>query len=378
MSTAGHRKRTRTFQLLIAVASLAAVLLVVLSYPPSFSSRRPPTESEMVVSYFAENLGEASLCEKISWAAYQRYNVLFGGGGASYTRSDCYQSVAVRRHAPAVCWKVRPLVDVNPESSGYSALSCRRHATQGGREYVPLADETLIRAFDVMGYDVDRLYLEGVIGPAIVPADVYRSLEREAVTVDRVQENLAHPNAAVTADDRNYLAHFAAVTARDARWCERIPERQAVATQVIPFRDWCYFTVAFNTQDTSLCRRMTPAAAEPRVIHAKAAGVRPDIAEQLSAHADCERIDKRVGPRLRYGPEVPQDPVQIQRLIVALGHEMPRARDLPAYEIAAYYARFLDALQVDSSPDPRRAVARATLVGRVTALRGLPEPGHRD
>jgi hypothetical protein len=131
MSTAGHRKRTRTFQLLIAVASLAAVLLVVLSYPPSFSSRRPPTESEMVVSYFAENLGEASLCEKISWAAYQRYNVLFGGGGASYTRSDCYQSVAVRRHAPAVCWKVRPLVDVNPESSGYSALSCRRHATQG-------------------------------------------------------------------------------------------------------------------------------------------------------------------------------------------------------------------------------------------------------
>lgn len=372
MRTSDHPFGAKKYRLLAAAVALIAAILFLLTWAPYFGSHRLPTESEMVFSYFAESLGEAALCEKVSWAAFQRYSVLFAGGGASFARSDCYESVAIRNHDPAVCWKVRPLVDVNPVSAGYSALACRHRVTQGGRSYVSLLPETVIRAFNALGYDVDQLHLEGVIEPAIRPTDVYRSLEREPGIVDRVQQALAHPNVTLSSDDKSFLVHFAAATSGDARWCERIPESQPVATEEIPFRDWCYLTVAFNTQDARVCERMAPAAAEAKVITAKAAGVRPDIAEQLSARAQCARIDKWIGPRLRYGPEVPQDPLQTQRLIAALGRDMPHARDWPPYEIAAYYARFLDALQADPSADPRHEAARAKLIGRIAALPEMP------
>ena len=138
---------------------------------------------------------------------------MFGGGGASYARSDCYEAVAVRNRDRAVCWNVRPLVDIDPLSAGYSALSCRRRVTQGGGGQISLAPEKLTRAFDVLGYDVDTLHLEGVIGPAIRPADVYRGLERKPGMVERVAQALAGPDAALSAEDQNFLVHLAAVTA---------------------------------------------------------------------------------------------------------------------------------------------------------------------
>ena len=372
MRSPDHRFWARKYRLLAAAGALIAAVLFLVTWAPYFGSHRLPTESEQVFSYFAENLGEAALCEKISWAAFQRYSVLFGGGGASFARSDCYESVAIRKHDPAVCWNVRPLVDLNPVSAGYSALSCRHRVTQGGRGYVSLLPETVIRAFNALGYDVDQLHLEGVIEPAIRPTDVYRSLEREPGIVDRVQQALTRQGATLPSDDNSFLAHLAAVTAGDARWCDRIPAHQALATEEVPFRDWCYLTVAFNTRDARICERMAPAAAEAKVIEAKLKEVQRDIAEQLSARAQCARIDNWTGPRLRYGAEVPQDPLQTQRLIAELGHDMPRARDWPPYEIAAYYSRFLDALQADPQGDPRRDAARAKLVGRISALPGIP------
>jgi hypothetical protein len=372
MSTPVHPHWASKYRLLAAGSALVVAILALLTWAPYFGSHRLPNQSEMTFSYFAESLGEASLCRKISWEAFQRYGVLFGGGGASFARSDCYESVAVRNRDPAVCWQVRPLVDVNPVSPGYSALACQRRVRQGGRGYVTLAPEIVVRAFTVLGYDVDELYREGVIEQAIRPTDLYRSLEREPGVVDRVQQAFARPDAVLPAEAKDYLAHLAAVAAGDAHWCERIPDKRAVATEDIPFRDWCYYTVAFNTLDVRVCKRMTPAAAEPKVINAKAAGVRPEIAEQFSMHAQCDRVDQRVGPRMHYGPEVPQDPAQTERLIAALGYAMPRARDWPPYQIAAYYARFLDALQARSPPDPRRDSARAKLVGRLTALAQIP------
>jgi hypothetical protein len=51
---------------------------------------------------------------------------------------------------------------------------------------------------------------------------------------------------------------------------------------------------------------------------------------------------------------------------------MPRARDWPPSEIAAYYARFLDALQSGPQDDRMRAAARAKLIARINALPGAP------
>jgi len=360
----------KSWLLVAAGACVASALFLI--WAPYFRSHRPPSESDRIFNYFAENLGEPALCEKISWAAFQRYSVLFAGGGASFARSDCYESVAIKKKDPAVCWRVRPLIDVNPLSDGYSALSCRRHVMQGGGSSVSIAPETLIRAFKSLGYDADELPREGVIGPAIRPEDVYRRLADESGIVARVEQALSRPDAALAVADKNYLAHLGAMSSGDARWCERIPVSATVATEVIPFRDWCYLTVAYNTMDARLCAHMTPAAAEAAVIRAKSHGVRPEIAEQLSARAQCARIDHWLGPRPHYGPEVPKDAAQIKRLIAATGMPMPRARDLPPYEIAAYYSRFLDVLQADLPDDPRRAAARAKLIARINALAEMP------
>lgn len=362
-----------TLRFLVAVGALIAVVVLILTWVPHAGSRRAPSESDRVFGYFAEQLGEADLCAKISWAAMQRYSVLFGGGGASFARSDCYEQVALRSHDRALCWNVRPLVDGDPFSAGYSALSCWRRAGQGAPgSAIALAPETLVRAFDALGYDVDTLQLEGVIEPAIRPINVYRSLERESGIVDRVTQALSRPDVALEAEDRSFLAHLAAVASGDARWCERIPASAAVSTEVIPFRDWCYLTVAFDTQDARICARMAPAASEAKVRQAEAHGVRPDIAEQISAHAQCARIDHWLGPRPHYGPEAPPQAPQIQRLVAALGLTMPRARDWPPHRIAAYYARFLAALRADRPGDAPHAAARAKLIARIAARSTLP------
>lgn len=353
--------------ILVAVGACITGLLF-LTWAPYLRSHRLPTESDMVFSYFARNLGDASVCEKISWAAFQRYSVIFGGGGASFARSNCYEGVAVRNKDPAVCWHVRPLVDVNPMSRGYSALSCRRHVKEGSGNSVSSAPETLIDTFERLGYDADELPSEGVIGPAIRPLDVYRHLAVEPDIVARVEQTLSRPDAALAAADKYYLVHLGAVGSGDPRWCERIPISAAVATERIPFRDWCYLTMAYNTMDARVCERMSPAASEAVVIAAKAHGVRPEIAEQLSARAQCARIEHWVGPRPHYGPEAPQDPAQIERLIEATGKAMPKARDLPRYELAAYYERFVDALRGVRPGEPRQAAARAKLIARIKAL----------
>ena len=323
---ADPRRVTGKYRALALTGAFVAVILVMLTWAPYLGAHRPATESETIYGFFAENLGEADLCTRISWAAFRRYSVLFGGGGASYARSDCYEGVAQRNHDPGICWRVRPLIDIDPFSSGYSALSCWQRAKRGGATQITLSPQSLNRAFEVLGYNADTLYLEGVIGPAIRPADVYRGLERKPGIVERVQLALARPVAALGPDGASYLAHLSAVTAGDPQWCERIPTATLIPTEAIPFRDWCYLTVAYDDFDARICERMTPAAGEAKVMQAKAHGVRPEIAEQFSARADCARIGHWVGPRPHYGPEVPPDATQIESLVAALGFDMPRAR----------------------------------------------------
>lgn len=351
------------------MTALVATLGFALSYTPgSFIAQRSPTERETVLYYFAQNIGEPALCGQISWAAHQSYSVLFGGGGASFWRSDCYERVAQARHDASICWWVRPWVDLDPLSSGYSAFSCRRRTKDGYISGIALPNDLLIRTFRQLGYDVDRLHLEEVIPPAIRVRDVYLELERDAAVVARAKQLLEHPTQSLHADDRSYLAQLAAVATANSDFCAYIPADQHVNLVAAPLRDWCFYTVAFDTQDIRVCDRMTPAAAEAAVLAAKAAGVRPEIAEQMGLHAECARSDKRLGPRLHYGPQVPSDDQQTERLLTALGVVMPSAHDWSPNAIAAYYEQFLFALSPGHSPDPIRDAARAKLVRRLLAL----------
>ena len=360
------------FKRLFGVAAVAIAIGVALSFSPgSLRSHRLQNAHETLLYYFAQEIGEPALCDQISWAVYQRYNILFAAGGASYFRSDCYEQVAEARHDTSVCWKVRPLIDFDPISPGYSALACRRRTLRRYSTGIALDNGVLIHTFELLGYDIDHLYLEGVIEPAIKIEDVYRGLEQNPAVVGRAQRQLmAAPSPSGLVDnDASYLADLSAIGTADPKWCAYIPAGQALSQEQASFRDWCYFTVAKNTQDVRICERMTPAAAEPKVIAAESHGMRPDIAEQLSLHAQCRAIERDIafGTHPRYGPELPADSRQTQRLIAALGFAMPLARDWPASEIAAYYQRFLFSLDPRYDDEVHNA-ARARLVRRLLAL----------
>lgn len=355
-----------------SLGGAAAVLgaLALFSYAPGWpNGRRAPTEHETVLFYFAQNLGEAALCDQISWAGYQSYSVLFGGGGSSLWRSDCYERVAQARHDPFVCWKVRPLIDLDPFSSGYSALSCLRRTRSGYQTAAGLPDDLFIRTFEQMGYDIDRMGIEGVMQQAVRAVDIYRGLARNGAALEKARQLLAHPDSALRPEDQSLVAQLVAVSMGDPDWCEYIPAGQVISrASTGPFRDWCYFTVAVDTQDVRICDRMTPPAMEAKVLDAKAHGVRPEIAEQMGLHTQCVRSENSIGPRPHYGPQDPVDEQQALRLLKALGVAMPSAHDWPAASVAEYFQQYVFALWPSESVSPARDAARAELVRRLLAL----------
>ena len=383
--------RRRRSLLLAGLAIVGAILVMIGATPGTLMVRRAASEYETVLYYFAQNVGETSLCDHISWAAYARYSVTFGGGGASYDRSDCYERVAEARHDPSVCWRVRPLVDLDPLSSGYSALSCRRRTRARNHTGIALDDALLIRTFERMGYDIDQMSIYGVMPPAIRLRDVYISLPHDPAAIAQAKRLLSSPDNALTVDDRRYISQFSAVATGDPNWCESIPRTAAINDRSEPSRDLCYLEVAYNLGDVRLCDRMTPAALEPKVQEAKAHGMREEIAEQLGLHGDCLRIPKRVGPVHAYGPDIPADDPQILRLLAALHVAVPRANDWTENQKAIYFRNFLFALWPKHPPDPgegaqqaaareaeeatigaARDQARGQLVARMTGLPAGP------
>jgi hypothetical protein len=354
--------------LLAGLAFIGAILCLIGATPGTFMVRRAASEYETVVYYFAQNVGEPSLCDHISWAAYARYSVIFGGGGASYRRSDCYERVAEARYDPSVCWRVRPLVDLDPLSSGYSALSCRRRTRARYHTGIALDDALLIRTFERMGYDIDHMSISGVVPPAIRLRDVYIGLPHDPDAIAQAKRLLTSPDNALTAGDRRYLSQFSAVATGDAHWCESIPQAADINEPSAPSRDLCYLEIAYNSGDIRLCDRMTPAALELKVQE-----------EQLGLHGDCLRISKRVGPVHAYGPAIPADDPQILRLLAALYVAVPRARDWTENQKAIYFRNFLFALWPEPRPNPgpgaqqaARDQAREQLVARLTKLPADP------
>ena len=263
-------------------------------------------------------------------------------------------------------------MDLDPFSSGYSALSCWRRSESGYASGIALTDELLIRTFREMHYDIDHMPIEGVFPPPVRTVDVYRGLQKNAVALAAAQQLVANGDSTLLLDDRSLLAQLAAVGTGNPDWCGYIPDGQfAAGVTTAPFRDWCFFTVAVNTRNPRICDRMTPADREAKVVEAKSIGVRPEIAEQLGLHSQCIRSKDAPGPPPQYSAQTPSDERQTLRLIQALGVAFPSANDWPASSIANYYRQFIFALSPDKT-DPARARVRAELVRRLIALAGPP------
>lgn len=337
------------------------------------ASLKRSTERDYLWAYLAFALNEPALCERIAQGAYISAG-LFGGelfNQIGLKKSECYTNIAVQYRLPQLCEKV---VSIRTEYAGggrYSEGTCRKDAASfraGHTSVSSPSDRLLVALFRQLGYDIDQLHLEGVTRPAIRIQDVYSVLERDPAVVARVGKLLGRPTPSLSAEDRGYLSNMAAMSTGNADFCAGIPADLHVDQSGSSFRDWCFYSVADNTGDVRICEQMTPVAAEAKVIAAKAAGLRPQIAEQMGLHASCNRISTRVGEPGRRSAQVPPNESQTRRLLSALDVSVPSARDWSEDATARFYRDFLYALSPNGSPEPARNAARAKLVSRLLAL----------
>jgi hypothetical protein len=339
------------------VALLGAIVSMsgIRSWPDQARGMRPGSKTDEFYRYVAQQLDEPILCDKIPWS------VESPGGfftEPSYQRSECYDFIAGRTKNPWLCWNVKRLGAISWLSSQTSMWTCLDHAAHGWNAGIAIAPTDLVRFFGQMGYDPDSLHLEGITPPVVSVKDLYRQLPTRPDIATRIDHATSASDTASNASrgdivNAAYLADMAALVTGDPRWCFRIPEDLPLASEPSTFRDWCVFTIATNTRNAELCRRIPVGAKQ--------------MDPRMSLRAQCGfQVDSPHPSNLRYGPEVPVEDDRARALITALNYQIPRARDLPLESIYAAYDRFLDELK--HGTDQPHTMARRRFVDRVQRL----------
>jgi ankyrin repeat protein len=135
-----------------AVRALAVVLLCLAGWGCA-SDEREANRFEFAYSYLASDLEMPEVCEKISSRSYLTGGV-YGPDNfkSSYTRSDCYEHVALVTRDPKYCDQVVPRSRF-PLGSINDPQTCREEVARGERLYSHGGDFDLL--MDQMGFPED-------------------------------------------------------------------------------------------------------------------------------------------------------------------------------------------------------------------------------
>jgi hypothetical protein len=339
----------------VVLAGAIMSLSGIRSWPDQARGMRSGNRTDEFYRYVAQQLDEPVLCDRIPWS------VESPGGfftEPSYERSACYDFIAGRTRNPWLCWNVKRLGAFSWLSSQTSMWTCLDHAVHGWNGGIGIAPADLVRFFEQMGYDPDRLHLEGITPPIVSVKDLYRQLPARPDIATRIERATGASEAASSSNPGHvvnvaYLADMAALVTQDSGWCFRIPDDLPLVSEPSRFRDWCLFTLATNTRNAELCRRIP--------VGANQTDARMSLREQCGFQVNSPHPSN-----LHYGPEVPADDDRARALISALNYQIPRARDLPPESIYAAYDRFLDELR--HGTDQPHLTARRRFIDRVQRL----------
>jgi hypothetical protein len=325
--------------------------LGVTSWPDELKGLRPANNQDELYRYLAQELAEPSLCTQIPWSAK-----LPGGFfiAPSYERSECYAFIAGRTRNPWPCLKVRRLGAFALLSNQTSRWSCLRDAWEGRNAGITVSSERLVAFFTKLGYSPETLDQDGIMSPIVNLREVYMQLLSRPDVVSRIRSAVGVPDASrpfsgIEETSDSYVADMAALLTKDPKWCSAIPEEVYLVSEKAEFRDWCFFALANNTKNDTLCHCIpTPQNGT-------------DV--RLSLEANCERQADSPNPAGQYGPEVPPDDERIRSIMAMLNYTVPRAKDLPAETIYAAYGRFLD--ELNRQNDARHVAARQRFLDAV-------------
>jgi hypothetical protein len=344
-------KRWRVAAVVLLLGAIVA-LSGIRSWPDQIRGMVPGTKTDEFYRYVAQQLNEPALCEKIPWS------VKVPGGffmEPSYERSECYHFITGRTKNPWLCRKVKRLGAFSLLSNQTSMWSYLADAVHGWNGGIGIAPADFSHFFKQLGYDPDKLHLEGITPPIVSVKDIYRQLPARPDIATRIAKAIGpfDKTASLSPGDivnSAYLADMAALVTKDPRWCFRIPADLPLASERSKFRDWCLFTLATNTKDAKLCRSIP---------------LRADSRTPLQNECDFQ-VKSPYPNNTRYAPEVPEDDDRTRALITTLNYKIPRAKDLPPDQVYAAYDRFLD--ELNNGTDPPHMAARHRFIERVQRL----------
>jgi hypothetical protein len=351
----GKVKKVRLWRIVVPTLVLGTFVFLsgISSWPDRLRGTRPVNERDELFRYAAQELAEPAICEKIPWSAISPGGFFLA---SSYERSNCYAYVAGRAQHLSVCWKVRRLGAFSFLSRQTSMWSCLNDAWHGLNAGIAVPPASLVDFFGRIGYDPDALHLEGLTPPLVSVKAIFEQLPHQPEIAARIEKAIGDVHSSTVpgkdATDVAYLADVAALITENANWCARISEDVRLPNQSTRFRDWCFFTLATNTKNAEICRRIPIRAEEGDA--------------RLSLQANCGRQVTSAYPNGRYGPEVPESDERTRALIAMLDVEVPRARSLPIETIATGYDRFLS--ELNNGRDTVHLAARQRFVERVRRL----------
>ena len=166
---------------IILFFGIAIVLLVLLRPSPLGAETRKPNRLERAYTALVTHGYSASLCEKISPKALNRFSFNSPGSQISYKRSECFFYAAATELNNSYCNEVVEATAWFLDGSGFSPESCRDFVTAGKplRATIGIADhEELLRA---AGFDDEDLEEElPDADPEMAWMDFYYHLKRNS------------------------------------------------------------------------------------------------------------------------------------------------------------------------------------------------------
>jgi hypothetical protein len=165
-------KRWRVAAVVLLLGAIVA-LSGIRSWPDQIRGMVPGTKTDEFYRYVAQQLNEPALCEKIPWS------VKVPGGffmEPSYERSECYHFITGRTKNPWLCRKVKRLGAFSLLSNQTSMWSYLADAVHGWNGGIGIAPADFSHFFKQLGYDPDKLHLEGITPPIVSVKDIYRQL----------------------------------------------------------------------------------------------------------------------------------------------------------------------------------------------------------
>jgi hypothetical protein len=331
---------------------------------------RAPTDLENFFYLIARNFKAPQVCNKISGSAD-------GGGGAMSPRgyqlysmrSSCYLSLAWDLHDPELCDQVIPVKTAALDGSKMDRAYCRGgvNGSGAGTVAVPTFMEPFVRYMRLLGYDdarvaVDRYDENPYLTETLA---VYERLRADEPFIERLRTapDFVEPRSADKlrpARAAEFLYQMVAIDTEDASLCAKVSPN---ATFTDPWhrtallRSRCFVSIAYNTKNDTLCAQL------PRT------GTFTHVNDQYDSREACEYtvavyrrpgFDRRL---LRDGPSAFPRPTDLQDALRQIGYPQD-SRSRVAAPTPDDYWQFLSKMSFQGSEDDRRELLR-----KVMALR---------